>query len=801
MNMQEKTEQALRRLLETGDEADRCYAARTLGAMGSAASLDALIKRLIDEDIDVCVDAAEALGRLGDLRAIPALIESLQNDQSGEVCAAVVRALGALGGEDAIAALMKVAKERPEGLDWEGDWDTWWDVQLAAVRALGEHGVEEATPLMLDIMDSDETQDIDAAIFTALSKIKGTGVDALLERLRSGRPLHRRRAAIALGRSGENRVAKALGKALLDEASEVRAATALALAELGEHRYLSALLLLLRDKSEEVRSAAVEACRILASQGTSSEDLNQAFIELVSDPSPQVRTIVFETLAATIEPDTLDEATREFIEDNLTEKDFNAATAACDLLGSNGSPASIDALIATIGDPSRYAMVRQHALLALGQIGENSPRVIDALKEAIFDEEQGVRLAALDTLTLLSEVPAPLASGSETDEPEEAPTESPLDIVMAAILGNLQRTANETPSETASQVVEFDPGETAQAEATSAEDMRPSDEEALPLPDEPGRVVQKGEVNAAVSTLEAIALDNAEVALGVHEPEQNEEIDDEIEDYLKVIEENNRVVGRTRMEQQDRVEDDVRRLGVRVLIGRTEPRAIDVLIHALNDEDDRLRREAALAIAETARRNPELPGLMNAIGSLITQLAMGGDEQRLACARALGRLRNRSALLPLLNALDEESTLLRIETVDALSNVACDGLEPDEANHMVTHTVSPVTVLRKIVPLLENPESGVRLAAARAVVKLLELEELQDYRDEILQRLIATGYLGAGAQARQIGKLLRTLDVSSSASSLLADLERKETSAERRFVIEMLEELFTPLPSAAGGMV
>ncbi|KRT59067.1 HEAT repeat-containing protein, partial [endosymbiont of Ridgeia piscesae] len=105
MNMRSKAEQALIELMKNGDEADRCYAARTLGTLHSQNAVETLIAHLTDEDIDVCVDAAEALGRIGDPTAVPPLLNSLSKEESGEVCTAVTSALGMLGGEAAIDAL------------------------------------------------------------------------------------------------------------------------------------------------------------------------------------------------------------------------------------------------------------------------------------------------------------------------------------------------------------------------------------------------------------------------------------------------------------------------------------------------------------------------------------------------------------------------------------------------------------------------------------------------------------------------------------------------------------------------
>ncbi|WP_419631018.1 HEAT repeat domain-containing protein, partial [Thiolapillus sp.] len=94
MTTYKETVDTLCQLLQSGDEADRCYAARTLGLLKDTASVETLIERLKDEDLDVAINAAEALGNIGSSEAIPALIESLENDPSGEVCTMIATALG-----------------------------------------------------------------------------------------------------------------------------------------------------------------------------------------------------------------------------------------------------------------------------------------------------------------------------------------------------------------------------------------------------------------------------------------------------------------------------------------------------------------------------------------------------------------------------------------------------------------------------------------------------------------------------------------------------------------------------------
>ena len=374
MSLQTQVVEALSNLLATGDEADRCYAARALGKLGDNAALDALVERLRDEDIDVCVDAAEALGQICDLRAVEPLLESLANDPSGEICTVIATALGQLGGSDANSALIKVAAERPEALEWQedGDWDTWWDVQMEAVKALGEAKEEKAVDTLLEIMTSDDHQDIESEVLKSLAQIGGKGLDILIKRLQEGTPRERRRAAKALGLNGRQKGSPeamlALGQALKDEDNHVRAATIDAMAELGASRYLRAILLLLRDQDEEVRSAAIRACDRLAADADAddAEEIIKDLLPLLGDPSGLVRKTGFNTLTSVVQKHPLPTEALETVITSLSDPDQKVSSAACDLLGKNGDPAAIPELVEPVADCGKTPMTRRQAALALG---------------------------------------------------------------------------------------------------------------------------------------------------------------------------------------------------------------------------------------------------------------------------------------------------------------------------------------------------------------------------------------------------------------------------------------------------
>jgi HEAT repeat protein len=106
--------------VKSGDSSARYYAAWYLGHLKSPESLNVLIWALQDDQDRTELGgyplrrrAAEALGRIGDLRAVPALIEALDCPDI-YVRDAVVWALGELGDLQAIPALLALLRAETE---------------------------------------------------------------------------------------------------------------------------------------------------------------------------------------------------------------------------------------------------------------------------------------------------------------------------------------------------------------------------------------------------------------------------------------------------------------------------------------------------------------------------------------------------------------------------------------------------------------------------------------------------------------------------------------------------------------
>lgn len=799
MRAQHQAIAALTGLLEAGNEVDRCYAARALGIFGNNSVVDVLIARLRDEDIDVCVDAVEALRKIGNSKAIPPLIESLENDSSGEICTVIATALGVLGGKEATEALLKVAAERPERLEMDDDWDSWWDVQLEAVRALGKTREESAIDTLIEVMDNHEHQDIESEVLKALAQIKGRGIDVLIQRLQEKTPQSRRRAAKALGMVNTPEATRALSQALQDDAAEVRIAAISALAKLGAEKYLPAIMLLIRDKNEEVRTAAMQSTCKLASN-TSSDNLYKQLLTLLNDPSGQVRNSCFNALSSSIENGALSAETTATIITSLNDPSPTVGASACVLLGKNGAASVIPSLTALLIDSSKYPMLRRAAAQALEEIGVINDNLIEALTATINDQEQSIRLIALTVLVSLAAQPQP----PENQEAQEN-SNTLFNIVITALTGELSADSSEEEPEESNTVkiigtkaegcevaVKLDT--TVRKTSKTSKTSKISSKPEITLPTATPRVIYK-EQKAAVSTLDAIAMDNVEATLNLETDDEPEQLDSDATHYLSMAEQQKKEAERMLVKRSFNLATDVRRLAARALADSGHEAAVAAFATIIQTEpDEELACEAVSSLGKIATNAPLTPGLMDNLGSLVAQLSIGKRDRRLACARTLGQLGNCAAIAPLLTTLTDEIKDVRIEAINAITDLVMDGTDPIKEDHMVLEEVSTTTIAEQFLNSLEDPENGVRLAAAKGLARLLELKELQGYTEQVIDKMVAAALLDGAQQTRPMGQVIRITEAEMGAKKLLAQLETAEGSTHRRFIIEMLEELFKPLP-------
>jgi HEAT repeat protein len=773
-------------LVQTGDEADRCYAARTLGILKDNTPVSFLIERLKDEDLDVAIDAAEALGNIGAGDAVPALIESLQKDPSGELCAMIATALGKIGDERAIDPLLTIAVERPEDMEWEDDWDTWWDVQKSAIKSLGKLHADKALKNLVSLLDDESQQDIEPTILNTLIQISEEGEDAVIRRLQSqsSRTMHRRRAAHALAQSSTATATKALGRALTDTEADVRAEAAMSLAEKNSAVYISALTLLLRDPSHDVRQASLRAITSLTRNNHSAEVMD-AFKDMLSDPSPEVRTTLYSILLSAVQHAPLSDQNFEAVLNCIDDSFAEAAAGACTLLGMNGNLDALLPLLQIVGDNTAHPMVRREAATAVGKLGQLTLHVLDTLETAITDREQVVRLAALVALRDLEKSNAV----SPNNKSDEAVSTSPIDIIIGALRGEIQL------PEPAAAPVEITLNTEIEHENPADIPVRKTTENTegatdLNLPDTPARIVAEGDIPPAMSTLDAISMANVETMIAGTHPEKT--IQDEVTlEYMDIVEDNKEIMQRMRSHKKIDAQQDIRRLAAHILADFNTDRAIETLIQALNDDAPIVRREAAESIGIIANSNPHIPILSDAVGILITQMAVADLDQKIASARALSRIGNRTALIPLTEALKDPAFTLRVQAIESLARLCNHGHDPVESDHMVIRDMPPLSIARKLTDCLKDKEMAVRVAATKALGEILPPLKETLFTHRAVEQIIQSINLGTGEEARLVGKALRKFDTDLANELLLDNLKIADDSIKRSVFIEMIEELLS----------
>lgn len=349
---------------------DRAQAARVLGMIRDAASVQVLLEAMRDEreDADVKLAAAEALTALDDPSVIPVLCAELSHvdEWSSPRLAALLERFGA----EAVAALLATldSAESPNARIW-------------AAQILGKIGDHRAT-------------------------------QPLIGRLHDRSPQMRMSAASALGDVGDLRAVRPLIDIVLrDPVAAVRAQAAASLGRIGDADAVPVLVGCLGDPEYWMRFRALEAIEALAPEDTSPIEA------ALEDTNPEVRlraALALERLgrleAAFAALDSGDPAVVEaarikliavgraglserFIR-HLTDPIERVRANICHVLGAAGERRHAQQLAARLGDESRE--VRLAAIGALGDLGSGGTAA--AIVSQFEEKDAEVREGAADAL-------------------------------------------------------------------------------------------------------------------------------------------------------------------------------------------------------------------------------------------------------------------------------------------------------------------------------------------------------------------------------------------------------------------
>lgn len=279
--------------------------------------IDGLIEALQYPEVDVRLEAAQALSNFGSADACPALLMSLK-DGDKRVQEASINALVAIG-ETALPLLFNAMGDES------------WLVRYGATQALTR------------LRWSPDDDEIKVCFLFAqgaweeLSEFKKKAIPYLIEGLRDENEGVRKGAAIALGTIGDPDGFEPLTRAITDPETEVRVLAARALGELSDPRAIPFLVNLFYDSTPGVRNAAADA------------------LSVIGMPA-------FEPLIAA-----------------LNDTKTIARLAAIRALGKIPDPGVIPPLISKLNDA--FPETRTSAAAALGEIGEPAlPMIMEVMK-------------------------------------------------------------------------------------------------------------------------------------------------------------------------------------------------------------------------------------------------------------------------------------------------------------------------------------------------------------------------------------------------------------------------------------
>ncbi len=207
--------------------------------------VEGLIKALKYKDADVRWEAAMALGKIGDERAVEPLIQALREDKDVPVRALASGALGMIRDKRAVEPLIQALINED------------MDVRKLAAEALGKIGKPAVESLLQLLKDEDKlVQGLAAGGLIEVRDINA--LELLIQALKDEDSFVRGIAATTLIMIGKPAV-EPLIQALINEDKFVRENAAKALGEIRDPRAVKSLTDALKDEDNNVRTVAEEA--------------------------------------------------------------------------------------------------------------------------------------------------------------------------------------------------------------------------------------------------------------------------------------------------------------------------------------------------------------------------------------------------------------------------------------------------------------------------------------------------------------------------------------------------------------
>ena len=357
----------------------RSAACKALGEIGDKDSANSLLTLLDDPEEAVRNSSAVALGKLKNRAAVNPLIKSLW-DGSQKVRISSCTALGNIGDKKAVNHLVTRLGESSN------------KARNAAGAALVKLGMDELAGAYLGTLSGN--QDSLIKLIELNSEGKFNFIPLLTNCLKDPDPNYRKNALLALGKLGDINSIPDIIYFIHDENLNVRSAACVALGDLGESAVTNHLVSALEDGGSLVRESAAIA---MGKLDNNNSKINSTLINILGDPSPEVRIAAAQSLGKHGEQELADAFTKA-LTGNME------AIYTLKRLSESGDNRFLPSMINCLKNPSTE--ISKFACITLGKIGH--PDSIIPLVDCLGSENPDIADSAVDAL---------VETGEESVEP------------------------------------------------------------------------------------------------------------------------------------------------------------------------------------------------------------------------------------------------------------------------------------------------------------------------------------------------------------------------------------------------
>lgn len=791
-------------MLISGDEADKCNASRFLGNLKSEQSVPLLIDQLMDEDIDVCIDAINALGEIGSDKAIPILRDALFDAPDGDVKTSAIKALTTIGGIDTKKIILQILSEQPLETDETDDWDPWWDIQLIAVKACGDYQITEAVPLLEKLLLEDDIQDIDNEIFTALVKIGNKAESLIIEQSLNPAKTRRRRAVKALVNFKSIIAAHAVLNRLKDKEPDVTIQSIESLSLMGSFEFSDAVRPFLSNINAAIRLKALQYFLNLGKVKPIDEILLKIALIKINDQDENVRQLAMQILYDLHRKGISIPEDNEYTQQLLTScksSHMSEAVIAIRLLETTNLELSRikETLAELIHQSSLLSMVSIAAIESLASCQPTDYQTIFQLTKATEDLRQNVRNAAIKELVNLYH------SVLSCDEDTLLTMNIDQRLLDGArsCLFTIAR-GDKLPDEPSIRKTEPE-AEQSHGENTLNIKVLEIDSVNLESEDAPGTEVEQitedvstegtEPLTEALSTLDAILLDNQQVESELNTPEKIarakelpqllKELPDDLQPFGQQLQQTINSSDRLGIKKKIAPGEDARLIAIRLLADIESPQIIDLFIALLSDNDEYVRKEAIKSIGKYLAKYNDVRLQQISLGPLISLLESSNPDLRLAALVSLSALRKKVTLPVFVEKLDDPDIGVKVQAIRSLIEVTTQGSDDkDLQGHLAE--VDHEQLQKGISNALKDSDYSVQ---RMAISSIFPLQLPYD-----IEQLIELGVSQGGVLSKDVAYAMLKLAPLLAMQQLIEKLSTSDNSSERRYILDMLEVIYTKNP-------